>query len=232
MDLAEADECAKGEIKHLSASLALTECCAVLFSYLFCLIPPCDRESIMSKQAFLGLSVALLVAACQPSGTEDAGAPATSTGDAVATAAPAPAAPEVPTSADPAPPLPDWSSAMMGKSISTLFPNTIEECMGGAGRIGMRFTTPPVVTRVDGWAWNAVSKTTFPRLIVTNPEGVIIGAGTSSLERQDVMDAHPGVVTELASGYHAFANAGEGVVSIYGIDETSKSSCKIADRPL
>lgn len=140
--------------------------------------------------------------------------------------------PESPVSAETAPNMPAWSAAMMGLPVSMLFPNTIERCMGGAGRIGMRFTSPFTGTRVDGWSWNLEGKRTFERLIVTDAAGVIIGAGSTFVERPDVLDAHPGVVTTLISGYQVFAKADRGVVSIYGIEEATKSAGKISDRPL
>lgn len=160
--------------------------------------------------------------------------PLASTGPApeMAEVNPTPAASEAQAALDRAPDMPAWSETMMGQQISRLFPNLIEHCIGGAGRIGMRFASPQAIVRVDGWSWNVDSKYAFERLLVTDSKGVVIGAGTTFVERQDVMDAHPSVVTALVSGYQVFVKDGHDVVSIYGIDEASKSAGKISDRPL
>lgn len=182
-----------------------------------------------SKSAIIAM--AFLAVACQPNAQDTAAAEAEAEAAAVPT--PAMTAAEAtpasgPLSGDAAPAPPSWAVPLIGQPVATLFPNTIAKCLGSADKVAMRFSSPQPTVRIDGWAWNVTTKSTFDRLLAVNADGVVVGAGATVYERPDVLAVKADVVTELVSGYQVFAQNASGVVRIYGVDPGSAAVCRFS----
>ena len=125
---------------------------------------------------------------------------------------------------------PTWAVGAIGKNIAALYPvsETLPEtCVGFVDGLTEYFAED-AGARYEGWAWSTSQAKPYPHLLATDVNGVVQGAGETSIERPDVPAAVPSITTSRV-GFVGAASIAKGVVKFYGINEETGSSCLIGE---
>jgi hypothetical protein len=171
---------------------------------------------LMTKSGFL-IAVAVVLSGCDSASTSTAASPAEVEPKETVQAVPTlPAMPAIPA----------WVAPYQGKAAKDIFTLTTGEtnCLGWFERRNEVFAGGG---RYEGWGWNVAGGAPFARVVVTDKFGIIVGGGESGVERKDVADAFPNVVTQLNSGFTALVQAPYGPMIAYGLDEPAKTACEL-----
>lgn len=192
-------------------------------------------NSTLPSARLLALAAAALLAlsACDKPKSRtvnDQGGPlgptsATSNPGAAAPAAQgAPAGP--PASTDPLPDMPKWFAAYKGKAIKDLFPDQSAPCVGNTDDVKQRYNGPfsPGV-RIEGWGWDKTGKKVIERILLTDDQGKVVGAGETGVPRPDVTAARKDV-TSPTTGWYASAPQTTGGLYAFGLIGDAKA-CKL-----
>lgn len=120
-----------------------------------------------------------------------------------------------------------WNTELAGTALGEIVGTggTFSECMGYID--AFEHLGAPPQTRLDGWAWNTAASEAFESFVVTDRNGLIAGAGTTSVERADVKAAFPGTVRHDFVGFVAFAAPDAQSLTVYGVNMTNDSVCAI-----
>ena len=126
------------------------------------------------------------------------------------------------------PAAPDWARGYIGQGIGTAFQAAgAGACVGYADAVTERFGGSSQGVRIAGWGWNLVSSQGYGQILTAGANGVIIGAGTTTTNRPDVVEAMGETVTTPLVGYDAYAATQTGQVAVYGIDAAAATACPI-----
>jgi hypothetical protein len=116
---------------------------------------------------------------------------------------PAPARAAIPMVKEPPPPFPGWVEALMGQPLRTAFPGQ-GACQGNTDAIAWAYPGRPGVAVLVGWAWDTTAKAPPARVVLTDPDGMIVGGGATGVARLDVPKAMP-AVTSTTTGWQALS---------------------------
>ncbi len=118
---------------------------------------------------------------------------------------------------EPLPDPPAWSQPFVGRPLSqghVLAPD--EACAGMAEQVEIRYRGPRPGSRLLGWGWDGIGRAPVAGVLITDPDGLVVGAGESGLARPDVPAARSDV-TSGATGWWALTTRTEGPVEVYGV---------------
>lgn len=118
------------------------------------------------------------------------------------------------------PTMPSWASEYVGRAVGEVFPTGNTNCMGYVDAANVE----GAVTRVTGWAWDRSANHAYDRLITIGSDGVINGAGTTTLDRNDVVAANS-AVTSARVGYEIVTNSTSGTLRVGAIDSATNTAC-------
>lgn len=129
--------------------------------------------------------------------------------------------PDAPAATGPA--MPAWAGELVGRSISETFPTGGGPCQGyvDSAEVGSANTT------IKGWSWDATNRRPYDAIISVGADTIINGAGTTTSDRPDVVEAMNGVVTTPRVGYDVISTATSGTVRVYGVDLTAHTACSL-----
>lgn len=125
--------------------------------------------------------------------------------------------------------VPEWAQPYIGRNFVDVFQiNT--DCIGSVDSIVERFADGGV--RIQGWAWNRTAQASYANLLAVDPQGVVHGAGSTTSERPDVVQARSDVVTSPSVGFEVRTLNPAAPSSVYAVDTTAQSACLLGRTPL
>ncbi|ODT86131.1 hypothetical protein [Phenylobacterium sp. SCN 70-31] len=126
-----------------------------------------------------------------------------------------------PAAPTPTPPTPDWAKPLLGQALQAAFPKT-GACKGNTDIVQRTYAGDPAGVQIHGWGWDAARKARVERVVLTDAEGRIVGAGAGGGERPDVPVALA-EVTDGHTGWNADAPVTHGPLLAYGVvaDDTA-----------
>jgi len=120
------------------------------------------------------------------------------------------------------PPAPTWATALLGKPAPAAAPNA--QCLGYADRVVANYKGARSGVTLAGWSWDVDAHKPFSRIIIVEPSGTVIGAGSAGGDpRPDVMAAKAGVVTTPQSGWIATAAVTSGAIKAFGLTDAGET---------
>ncbi|WP_337185062.1 hypothetical protein [Phenylobacterium sp.] len=126
-----------------------------------------------------------------------------------------------PVAPSPTPPAPEWAKPLLGQALQTALPKT-GACKGNTDVVQQTYAGDPAGVQIHGWGWDAARKARVERVVLTDAEGRIVGAGAGGGERPDV-PAALAEVTDGQTGWNADAPVSHGPLLAYGVlaDDTA-----------
>ncbi len=122
---------------------------------------------------------------------------------------------------------PEWGAALIGQPLTQAYPTAVTECIGWVDVVLHRYMQEPTGVRIAGWAWNDTARAAYPRIVVADSNGVIVGVGETSIARPDVVAAKPNQVTNEINGWEADVSTTSGEVRAYGVNDEAKTACEL-----
>ncbi|HTA39549.1 MAG TPA: OmpA family protein [Candidatus Acidoferrales bacterium] len=200
-------------------------------------LPPVAPQKAWLMQVLTanGLSSSHLVR--RPDGTEDADASqrvefsVRTNADAqvrnvLALAATSPPLPNVPVVTDPMPAFPAWSAPLIGHALRSAFP-TSTQCLGFFDGAMLQYEGARPGVKLYGWAYDDAAQAPVDRVIFTDANGTIVGAGDGGFERADV-PATLAAVTSPTTGWQGYAGATTSPLAVWAIPRAARSVCRLA----
>lgn len=127
----------------------------------------------------------------------------------------------------PLPDRPPWAVTFMGRALSSVFKDAAGQCIGYADKVDWRYQGAPPGVMVEGWGWDLAAKAPITRILLTDPTGQVVGAGTGGVvPRPDVPAARKEVTSGL-TGWQALSPRTEGVLLAYGITANGAATCPL-----
>jgi hypothetical protein len=120
------------------------------------------------------------------------------------------------------PRVPDWAQVYVGRNFVDVF-QLNSDCIGSVDAVVERFEDGGA--RIQGWAWNRAAQAPYPNLLAVDPQGVVHGAGATTVERPDVVEARSDVVTSPSVGYEVRTLNPAAPSSVYAVDTSAQSAC-------
>jgi hypothetical protein len=162
----------------------------------------------MQRTTLIVLAAAAL-AACGPSGK---------TGQA-------PARPAAPKVAGPLPALPAWASAYMGRRLSDIGPQS-DACLGNTDAVRRVYAGPPAGAAIVGWGFDSHGGQRVDRVLLTDADLRVVGAGEGGRDRPDVPRAQP-QIKDPSTGWRALSTATSGPVLAFALIDGGRTICPL-----
>ena len=111
----------------------------------------------------------------------------------------------------PLPAYPAWAQSLIGSHIK-VDPSTASACRGAFDVVKVRHLGPILGDEVEGWSWLMAEKTPAERIVFVDRNGLVTGAGETTVNRPDVSAAIP-MVTQPKVGWHGEIDTNTGTMT-------------------
>jgi hypothetical protein len=111
----------------------------------------------------------------------------------------------------PLPPYPAWAQTLIGSHIK-VDPSAASACRGAFDVVKVRHLGPSLGDEVEGWSWLTAEKKPADHIVFVDRNGLVTGAGETTVDRPDVQAAIPSV-TQVKVGWHGEINANTGTMT-------------------
>jgi len=111
----------------------------------------------------------------------------------------------------PLPAYPAWAQSLIGSRIKA-DPSMASACRGAFDVVKVRHLGSIVGVEVEGWSWLTAAKKPADHIVFVDRNGVVMGAGETTVSRPDVQAAIPSV-TQVKVGWHGEIDTNTGTIT-------------------
>ncbi|MHB1872369.1 MAG: OmpA/MotB family protein [Steroidobacteraceae bacterium] len=102
------------------------------------------------------------------------------------------------------PPYPTWAAGMIGKPLTSVFPQETSRCWGYVDGVTLKYAGKPAGDRFFGWGYDMMVHKPVGRVLLVDRTGRIVGAGSGGFVRPDV-PASLTWIKSMTTGWEGYA---------------------------